>query len=131
MNLGKHPQPTAPWRPLTFRVHCLVTQRWMKIRVPFNWFWFGDNDYGTPEVESGTIAASNPTPPAIAGPRLPPGVPAPLDAGPLPEEELEPYIPLSRRKPPSPDSILPPDLQERLRQLQNQVDQLQRNPGPW
>lgn len=64
MNLGRHPQPTAPWRPLIFRVHCVVTERWMKIRVPFAWFWFGETDYGTPEVESGTIASTQPKPPA-------------------------------------------------------------------
>ena len=102
MNLGRHPQPTAPWRPLIFRVHCVVTERWMKIRVPFAWFWFGEPDYGTPEVESGTIASTQPKPPeqvmaqamqrmTAQGPRLPAGAPAPLDAGPLPEAALQPY----------------------------------------
>lgn len=102
MNLGKHPNPTAPWRPLIFRVHCVVTERWMKIRVPFAWYWFGETEYGTPEVESGTIASTQPKPPeqvmaqamqrmTSQGPRLPTGAPAPLDAGPLPEPALQPY----------------------------------------
>ena len=55
-NLGIHPQPTEPWRPYIFRVHCLVTMRWMKIRVPFAWFWYGSQEFGTPEVEMGEIA---------------------------------------------------------------------------
>lgn len=102
MQLGRHPNPTAPWRPLLFRVHCLVTQRWMKIRVPFAWFWYGETEYGTPEVESGTIASASPQPPAQAlahavqratesGPRMPVGAPPPLDAGSLPVEQLQPY----------------------------------------
>ena len=56
MKLGMVPQPTAPWRPYVFRVHCLVSMRWMKIRVPFAWFWWGSDEYGTPEVEMGEIA---------------------------------------------------------------------------
>jgi hypothetical protein len=65
MNLGLHPQPTAPWRPLIFRVHCIVTKRWMKIRVPYAWFWKGSKEYGDPEVESGTIADASPKPPSL------------------------------------------------------------------
>lgn len=90
MNLGKHPQPTEGWRPLIFRVHCVVTQRWMKIRVPFGWFWHGDTSFGTPEVESGTIAAANPTPPAQLGPRLPRGEMLPGETQ-LSEDELLGY----------------------------------------
>lgn len=65
MGLGVPPQPTAPWRIYIFRVHCLITQRWMKIRVPFEWYWYGDKSYGDPEVEAGTIADRNPTPPQL------------------------------------------------------------------
>ena len=61
----------------------------MKIRVPFAWYWFGEDQYGTPEVESGTIASTNPRPPRAVDPgRYPPGTPVPHDAGPIPEERL-------------------------------------------
>lgn len=91
MSLGRQPQPTAPWRHYIFRVHCIVTQRWMKIRVPFAWFWYGESEYGQPEVESGTIASSNPQPPAAALARRAVRVPMANDGGALPEEELVPY----------------------------------------
>ncbi|AZS06613.1 hypothetical protein SEA_JACOREN57_47 [Mycobacterium phage JacoRen57] len=90
MALGIPPQPTAPWRPYIFRVHCVVTRRWMKLRVPFAWYWFGDQNYGVPEVETGTIADSKPTPPPNLAPRLPPGTPLPGDAPPVKEEDLKP-----------------------------------------
>lgn len=38
----------------------------MKIRVPFAWYWYGDKEFGEPEVEMGTIADANPTPPPQA-----------------------------------------------------------------
>lgn len=98
MQLGIPPQPTAPWRPLIFRVHCVVTQRWMKIRVPFAWFWFGETDYGQPEVETGTIASSNPTPPKSLLERAMASVPLTNDGGEVPEEELEPYVMERHRK---------------------------------
>ena len=94
MKLGIPPQPTAPWRPYIFRVHCVVTQRWMKIRVPFAWFWYGEAEYGNPEVESGTIASTNPTPPNVRR------VPLANDGGQLREEDLVPYqTPAHRKKP--------------------------------
>ena len=130
MSLGIPPQPTAPWRPLIFKVHCIVTQRWMKIRVPFNWFWFGDAEYGTPEVESGTIAAANPTPPAI-GPRLPAGTPLPNDGPTLSDTDLEPYVTPAHReklKPPPTQGEELVSMRERLRQLEAQADQLMRGP---
>ena len=110
MQLGRPPQPTAPWRPLVFRVHCVVTQRWMKLRVPFAWFWYGDSEYGTPEVEAGTIHGSKLQPPeqvlaqaiermATPGPRLTAGEPPPLAGPTLPERDLVPYqTPAHRRK---------------------------------
>jgi hypothetical protein len=71
LRLGNYPDATAPWRHYVFRVHCVVTGRWMKIRVPFAYFWWGSKDYGMPEVEVGEIMNSNPTPPEIPGaPRL-------------------------------------------------------------
>lgn len=82
-NLGQVPQPTAPWRIYMFRVHCVVTQRWMKVRVPYAYFWHGSEEYGRPEVEGGTLVPpSNPA-------RLPPGTPIPGDAG---VEDLEDYV---------------------------------------
>lgn len=100
MPLGKPPQPTADWRPYIFRVHCLVTQRWMKIRVPFAWYWYGDTEFGTPEVEAGTIASPGaPQAPASMGPRMPVGMPAPLDAGQLHEAELQNLRSLAERGP--------------------------------
>lgn len=125
MNLGRQPQPTAPWRTYIFRVHCVVTQRWMKIRIPFAWFWFGETEYGQPEVESGTIASSNPTPPAAALRRaqLPPMT---NDGGELPEEELVPYqTPAHRQKTPEEELA---EMKEELRQLRSSVDQVQRGP---
>lgn len=67
MKLGLQPQPTAPWRPYMFRVYCLITERWMKIRVPFAYYWYGSKEYGTPEVEVGSIMNNpNPKPPPEA-----------------------------------------------------------------
>lgn len=69
---------TSPWRQYTFRVHCLVTARWMKITVPQGWFWTGTADYGKPEVQAGTISglpdAPNVAPVRVAGPRMPRGM---------------------------------------------------------
>lgn len=126
MQLGIPPQPTAPWRPLIFKVHCIVTQRWMKIRVPFAWFWYGEIEYGTPEVESGTIAAANPQPPAL-GPRLPAGTPLPDDGPQQTEEELQPYqTPAHRIKqgaPTAEEELV--DLRERMRQIESKQMELQ------
>lgn len=118
MQLGIPPQPTAPWRIMIFKVHCLVTQRWMKIRIPFAWFWYGEVEYGTPEVESGTIAASNPTPPAI-GPRLPAGTPLPDDGPQQTEEELAPYQTPKHREPPMRQGA--PTLEERFNDLEERL----------
>ena len=75
MSIGKGPNPTAPWRTYIFKVHCVVTARWMKIRVPWAWFWEGSKEYGEPEVEMGTIAnlpdADAPRHPIGPGPRMP------------------------------------------------------------
>ena len=65
VQLGQPPNPTASWRPYIFRVFCLVTKRWMKVRVPFAWFWYGEDNWGSPEIEAGTIADSVPIPPQI------------------------------------------------------------------
>ena len=83
-NLGIHPQPTEPWRPYIFRVHCLVTMRWMKVRVPFAWFWYGSQEFGTPEVEMGEIArqpqmATLPDPSIIEEEPKPPPPPETLE----------------------------------------------------
>lgn len=48
----------------------------MKARVPHAYFWHGNKEYGTPEVEFGVIRNSTPQPP---GPRVPPGMPIPGD----------------------------------------------------
>jgi hypothetical protein len=37
----------------------------MKVRVPFAWFWYGEDNWGSPEIEAGTIADSVPIPPQI------------------------------------------------------------------
>ena len=75
MSIGKGPNPIAPWRTYIFKVHCVVTARWMKIRVPWAWFWEGSKEYGEPEVEMGTIAnlpdADAPRHPIGPGPRMP------------------------------------------------------------
>ena len=75
MSIGRSPNPNAPWRVYIFKVHCMVQARWMKIRVPHAWFWEGSHEYGTPEVEMGTIAglpdADIPRAPVGPGPRLP------------------------------------------------------------
>jgi hypothetical protein len=106
-----------------FRVHCLVTQRWMKIRVPFAWFWAGDPEYGTPEVESGTIAASgDPVPPTV-GPRLPRGEPPPLAGPVMSEGDLMPYqTPKHRAHKP-----LPETLEEKVDRLERELGQARSN----
>lgn len=82
VHLGQVPQPNAPWRPYVLRVHCVVTEKWMKARVPYAYFWHGDKSYGVPEVEFGVIRKNNPQP---SGPRIPPGLPVPG----MSEEELD------------------------------------------
>lgn len=69
----------------------------MKIRVPFNWFWFGDQEYGTPEVESGSIASTTPRPPNL-GPRMPAADRTDPPGPTLPEDDLVPYQTPSHRK---------------------------------
>lgn len=124
MALGQPPQPTAPWRVYIFRVHCIVTQRWMKIRVPFAWFWYGDDEFGNPEVESGTIAASNPQPPAHLAPRLPVGTPLANDVGQLTEQELEPYrTPTHAERAAAEEAARPESLEERLDRMEQELRQ--------
>lgn len=101
----------------------------MKIRVPFAWFWYGDNEYGTPEVESGTIASANPNPkpPPQALNRYPPGMPAPLHAGEVEEEELVPYVPPTQRKAETVEEKVD-RLERELSQSRSAIDRVTRGP---
>lgn len=108
----------------------------MKIRVPFGWFWYGDDQYGTPEVEAGTIAASNPQPPAQALARRVAQLPMANDGGALPEEELEAYrTPTHEERLAAEEAARPRTVEEdlaamkgELRQVRGSVDQVQRGP---
>lgn len=98
----------------------------MKIRVPFAWFWYGEQEYGTPEVESGTIAAANPTPPAV-GPRIPGNTPLPNDGPTMSEEQLEPYRTPKHEIPQSAKSAEErlEELEQRMRQTESSAMQAQ------
>lgn len=91
----------------------------MKIRVPFAWFWFGEDQYGTPEVESGTIASSNPTPPPQALARaaaMPPGPPLHNEGPAMREAALQPYrTPRYREQEET--------LEEKLERMQYEINQ--------
>jgi len=111
----------------------------MKIRVPFAWFWYGEDQYGTPEVESGTIAAANPQPPeqvlaqlanrmTSPGPRLPAGEPPPLDAGPLPAPPPEP--PLAPYMTPKHRAQHQQTIEERLAQLEDDLERAREGRDP-
>ena len=120
---------------LNFRVHCVVTQRWMKIRVPFAWFWYGEDEYGNPEVEAGTIGTGTPQPPVVQGPRLPSGEPPPLDGGMTRIEDLdrpdEDYEDGMRRAPdplPTPPPYMTPaHRQQRRESMEERLERLERD----